>query len=946
MSHRLTTVCRAIALLLPAMATLSARGHMPRIELDEMTHAADLIFIGTVTESSVRKGHNGMLLTDVALADLDVVLRRERAAAFTDTITLTFAGGTDGDIGMRACCVPTLQPGERYLLFTIHDGRTTLCPTLGGSQGVFRIQRDDRTDAAYPLSLAGHAILGVSNGRTTMTERILALRDGEALVEQPAWRMAAAPLPGDPERSEATTRRVPEAVTPMTLDAFTDAIRAIAARPAPEKPILRGLHPTGPAEGVREVPVFRRGAPIGKSDAAEREFAYASLFEPSVGTVDPVGPRAPLCYCGALPVFTTIEQVPASWWNWPLIGDVIWQFNQIMDIFRTSGYEPGYGDNGANEVVGWLDDATLQEDYGVSWVGTIAVAYMWFYVDCGEIFQVDIIFNSEYSWTDDFDFALGNADVINYAPVALHEFGHAWGAQRGETCTEDYSYPELSIMHAYYTTIIEDAEGVHAWDAAALRANYDDQTPVTFRIDLGVESYYSNAGFLTNSTLDQAEYYPGSPFTLSNITIENMSSSPTEGVRVRLFLSENNIISTNDYAVDAYWHWSPLNPAQWWTGDLSAFIPDDVPPGEYWFGAIITHGGSSYLGDAYPQNNNTYLREKVTVIPVPPANDLCDDAAQITTGLLPFDTTGATVSNPAVNCGDVDTIYNDVWYRFIAPCDGQVSVSTCDLADFDTTIVLYDAGRGTCPPHPSDILACNDSGAACDDFGAEVLADVVAGQELLIRLGGSVAEGQGEGHLRLIFFDTLPNDRLTSALPVSEGVTPFTNRCAQSDGAEHPRVCEPEMIESDVWFSYDPLCTGMATISTCNLGGLNTAMAVYEPGPGGDHLLLLACDDNSGPCEPGASSVTVPVALTGTYIIRVGSPNPRAEGSGDLIIECVPQCPDTNGDGAVNFADLELLLDHWGEVVPPGTLGDANGSGVVNFFDLNLLLDHWGEACP
>lgn len=50
---------------------------------------------------------------------------------------------------------------------------------------------------------------------------------------------------------------------------------------------------------------------------------------------------------------------------------------------------------------------------------------------------------------------------------------------------------------------------------------------------------------------------------------------------------------------------------------------------------------------------------------------------------------------------------------------------------------------------------------------------------------------------------------------------------------------------------------------------------------------------------------------------------------------------DLNGDGAVNGADLGLLLGDWGAAGP----GDLDHSGTVDGADLGLLLGTWGE-CP
>ncbi|MBX3351294.1 MAG: hypothetical protein KF684_00010 [Phycisphaeraceae bacterium] len=56
-------------------------------------------------------------------------------------------------------------------------------------------------------------------------------------------------------------------------------------------------------------------------------------------------------------------------------------------------------------------------------------------------------------------------------------------------------------------------------------------------------------------------------------------------------------------------------------------------------------------------------------------------------------------------------------------------------------------------------------------------------------------------------------------------------------------------------------------------------------------------------------------------------------------------CPgDTNGDGVVNFADLNAVLSEFGQSgdeIP----GDLNNDGVVNFADLNEVLSNFGAEC-
>lgn len=58
-------------------------------------------------------------------------------------------------------------------------------------------------------------------------------------------------------------------------------------------------------------------------------------------------------------------------------------------------------------------------------------------------------------------------------------------------------------------------------------------------------------------------------------------------------------------------------------------------------------------------------------------------------------------------------------------------------------------------------------------------------------------------------------------------------------------------------------------------------------------------------------------------------------------------CPgDANGDEAVNFADLNIVLSEFGKAAPVGTLaGDVTGDGAVNFEDLNVALSAFGGVC-
>ncbi len=135
-----------------------------------------------------------------------------------------------------------------------------------------------------------------------------------------------------------------------------------------------------------------------------------------------------------------------------------------------------------------------------------------------------------------------------------------------------------------------------------------------------------------------------------------------------------------------------------------------------------------------------------------PTNDACADAASVIDGTYVLDTVCATTDGPdqpgpppdgCQQFGLATHVHRDVWYEYVAPCTGTLTVSTCNSADFDTRIALYD-GLSPCPPEPDDLLTCNDSIFGCL-FTAEINTPTMIGTTYLIRIGGPTPEDSGAG---------------------------------------------------------------------------------------------------------------------------------------------------------------------------------------------------------
>lgn len=116
------------------------------------------------------------------------------------------------------------------------------------------------------------------------------------------------------------------------------------------------------------------------------------------------------------------------------------------------------------------------------------------------------------------------------------------------------------------------------------------------------------------------------------------------------------------------------------------------------------------------------------------------------------------------------------------------------------------------------------------------------------------------------------------------------------------------------------------------------------------NLTLLSCSfTNNTVTEVGGGILNSPGSNT-TIIDTLACGNTPDQIYGDykdggentIVDECPAGCPDVNGDGNVDVADLLLVIAYWGAT---GSPADVNFDGTVNVTDLLIVIAAWGP-CP
>lgn len=318
------------------------------------------------------------------------------------------------------------------------------------------------------------------------------------------------------------------------------------------------------------------------------------------------------------------------------------------------------------------------------------------------------------------------------------------------------------------------------------------------------------------------------------------------------------------------------------------------------------------------------------------AQDECASAANLPFDTAtPFDTTTATPSAPDFSCAPFggDPMSQDIWFEFTAPVDYDAVITTCNTADYDTKIEIYE---GSCGALTS--VGCFEDTTGCAGFTTTAEFAAVGGTQYFVRVGGWRLTEFGTGTI-LSIGPPPPPYECADAAPIAVDMPTAFDTTAASASTE-PWGCTPNFM-GDVWYTFVASADYMATASTCGTASYDTRIEVYSGACGA--LVSEGCNDDG----PGCSGFTSQVdfnAVSGTqYWVRVGGFNASAVGTGDLVVTGPPPAiPNDECSGALPLANgvgeaFDTTMATFSASAPTSTCGGTTADPIDIWYSFTAL---------
>jgi CARDB/Bacterial pre-peptidase C-terminal domain len=381
--------------------------------------------------------------------------------------------------------------------------------------------------------------------------------------------------------------------------------------------------------------------------------------------------------------------LPASPWG----DNAEFQMSEWNEVDTTDNSHPfrvstspefSFGANDGDNTIGFLDEAGLSGEYGLSFSGALAWTVCWTGFFSGRYDECDVIFDVNRPWV------LGPDDDEWFQSTALHELGHVRGL--------DHYNNFLSIENSGTSKYLR-GETLYMDDKVGVRQN---ASHVSER-DIVMYNKWHDGTLPQWMSMSPLNLREGQTINLNNITVENRGTLSFGALRFGIYLSTNTTISTADTLLNTG-SWGSFGTFTFSTFNWSATIPTVNDCGTRYIGGIIDDNAA--YSERFEGNNAVLFTNGVpfsgsSAVPTPLNITLRDDI------LEPNDSRAAAplISLPFSNSSlSIDADFENDYYRFTTPSAGQISISatfTHSLGNIDLqlqnsvgTVVASSAGTG------------------------------------------------------------------------------------------------------------------------------------------------------------------------------------------------------------------------------------------------------------
>jgi hypothetical protein len=276
--------------------------------------------------------------------------------------------------------------------------------------------------------------------------------------------------------------------------------------------------------------------------------------------------------------------LPAATWSNP----AQFQLSEWNEVDTTDNSHPfrissspefSFGANDGDNTMGFLGEAGLNSEYGLSYASALAWTSCWAsgtYVEC------DVMLDPSLPWN------LNPDDDEFFQSTVLHETGHVRGL--------NHYNGNLSMQNSGVNKILR-GEDLYMDDKVGVRQHASHVA----ESDIVMYNKWHNGSVPLWMTASPTTARVGSTVNFNNLKVENRGTTAFGSLRFGIYFSTNDIISTGDQLVNTG-SWGSFGTFTQSTFNWSAVVPSVTDCGTRYFGAIIDDNAA--YAERYEGNNS------------------------------------------------------------------------------------------------------------------------------------------------------------------------------------------------------------------------------------------------------------------------------------------------------------------------------------------------------